>query len=64
MMGFDAAEDYYCCGHFGKGSGDILLDEVQCNGSEENLGHCMRQDYRVHDCDHSEDVGVSCIRYG
>ncbi|XP_030838981.1 deleted in malignant brain tumors 1 protein [Strongylocentrotus purpuratus] len=60
MMGFDVAEDY---GHFGEGSGVILLDEVQCNGAEENLGHCMREDYGVHDCDHSEDVGVSCISY-
>nr|XP_054773054.1 deleted in malignant brain tumors 1 protein-like [Lytechinus pictus] len=65
MLGFSAARDYSCCGRYGRGSEYmyIILDEVQCSGTEENLGHCMRQDYGAHDCDHSEDVGVSCISY-
>ena len=45
----------------GFGSGEsrpILLDNVACDGSEENINQC---DYdTVTNCDHSEDAGVIC----
>ncbi|XP_041484694.1 deleted in malignant brain tumors 1 protein-like [Lytechinus variegatus] len=63
MLGFERAESYSCCPAFGPGTGPILLDEVECEGTESNIGHCRRSDYETHNCDHSEDVGVSCIEF-
>ena len=38
----------------------IWLDEVQCQGSETRLIDCPANALGSHDCDHSEDAGVSC----
>ena len=46
---------------FGGGSGLILLDEVQCTGSESSLSQCPHDGICNHNCDHSEDAGVRCI---
>ena len=45
--------------HFGRGSGRILLDDVQCTGSEGKLIDC-RNDRNTHDCSHFEDASVRC----
>ncbi|XP_030847146.1 deleted in malignant brain tumors 1 protein-like [Strongylocentrotus purpuratus] len=64
MLGYERAENFSCCAAFGPGPGPIVLDEVECEGTEANIGHCRRSDYETHDCDHSEDVGVLCIEHG
>ena len=38
----------------------ILLDDLQCNGDERSLLECSHRGVGVHNCDHSEDVGVIC----
>jgi len=52
-------------GHFignryGAGSGPIWLDNVQCNGTENNISACQHNGWGRHNCTHSQDVSVSC----
>ena len=46
--------------HFGEGSGQILLDNLQCTGREATLLDCQHNGKYVHNCDHQEDAGVTC----
>ena len=45
---------------FGNGTGSILLDELQCSGSEPSLLECGHNIIGEHDCSHAEDAGVRC----
>jgi len=47
-------------GHFGQGSGIIWLDDLWCGGFEEALSQCSHNEWGVHNCGHSEDVGIFC----
>lgn len=52
-IGFHSAQRGY-------GSGDILLDDVICQGSETSIFDCQHQGIRQHNCGHHEDVSVKC----
>ena len=62
MLGYTFAESFSCCAAFGEGTGDVLVDNLQCKGEEVTIGHCMQNPFGTHDCEHSEDVGVTCIK--
>jgi len=61
MLGYDAMAARFIGGHYGAGSGQIWLDDVQCSGSERNIADCQHDGWGSHDCHHSEDVSVSCF---
>lgn len=46
--------------YFGPGTGTILLDNLKCNGTEASLQECNHITWNMHNCDHSEDAGVTC----
>eukprot|EP01084_Bolivina_argentea_P301163 519497_1 len=46
---------------FGQGSGEILLDELNCIGTEGSLGDCPHDGWGVHNCKHSDDIYISCV---
>ena len=45
---------------YGAGSGQIWLDNVQCTGTETAISDCSHDDWGVHDCEHYDDVALSC----
>ena len=61
QLGFSSASSAKCCAFFGQGSGNIVLDNVQCSGSETSIFNCNHNGYLSHNCGHSEDAGVICV---
>ena len=49
----------YSNAYFGQGSGAVVLDDVQCTGTEETLVDCPYSNSTL-DCTHSDDAGVRC----
>ena len=61
QLGFRDAIAVYTNSHFGGGSGNILLDEVNCTGSESRISDCSHDGWGVEDCiDEFEAAGVEC----
>ena len=46
---------------FTNGVGQIWLDNVQCRGTENRLLDCPHLPLGVHNCNHNEDAGVTCL---
>ena len=42
------------------GTGPIWLNNVNCDGNEDSLFDCNDNTFGNHNCEHFEDVGVTC----
>ncbi|KAK3588525.1 hypothetical protein CHS0354_014235 [Potamilus streckersoni] len=61
MLGYDrGAIKATTLSRFGNGNGDIMLDDTECNGTEESLADCQHPPWKKHDCHQWETAGVIC----
>jgi len=45
---------------YGPGEGEIWMDNLWCSGTETDLGECDHNGFAQHNCEHQEDVSISC----
>ena len=45
---------------YGQGSGQILLDDVNCVGNEGTIANCLHSGLEFHNCSHKNDASVNC----
>ncbi|XP_077872014.1 antigen WC1.1-like [Ictidomys tridecemlineatus] len=63
QLGCGVALEATISAHFGKGSGPIWLDELNCTGKEAHVWQCPSQGWGQHNCRHKEDAGVICSEF-
>jgi len=45
---------------YGPGTGTIMLDDVECIGTETTIASCRNSGWGHSNCDHTEDAAVIC----
>lgn len=49
--------------YFGQSSGMVMLENVDCSGSENDIASCSSYGWGHSDCTHDRDVAVLCGLY-
>ena len=60
QLGFGPAIAARSGAYYGRGSGQIWLDEVNCVGTEQIIEDCSHDGWGNEDCSHYEDASVQC----
>ncbi len=60
MVGYKSASRAPVRAFFGAGTGIVWMDDVYCLGNESSLLGCSYSGLKQHNCQHSEDAGVTC----
>ncbi|XP_077986428.1 scavenger receptor cysteine-rich domain-containing protein DMBT1-like isoform X2 [Glandiceps talaboti] len=60
QLGYGELATVHSNAYFGEGNGTIWLDNLNCVGKESGLSRCTHPRWGYHNCEHYEDVGVSC----
>ena len=60
QLGYSAARSVHSSAHYGRGTGEILLDDIKCSGSESFIWDCPHSGWLKHNCGHNEDSSVDC----
>ena len=60
QLGYGAAISAPGRAYYGRGSGTIWLDQVECDGTENNITDCHHAGWGDDNCGHAEDASVIC----
>ena len=60
QLGYEGALSVPGGAAFGRGTGQIWLDDVNCVGNETSLAQCSHGGLGVHNCGHEKDAGAVC----
>ena len=60
QLGFGPAVTARDNAYYGEGGSQILLQYLNCTGSELTLDDCSHNGWGIENCSHSEDAGIQC----
>ena len=63
QLGHDYAVEVKPGAFFGKGNGDIWINDLDCFGNETTLKQCRQLPWTAHKCLHDDDVGLICNNF-
>uniref|UniRef100_A0A3B3ZGE1 SRCR domain-containing protein n=1 Tax=Periophthalmus magnuspinnatus TaxID=409849 RepID=A0A3B3ZGE1_9GOBI len=59
QLGIGGVAKAWMGAHFGHGFGPVYLADVRCTGNEFALEQCPQSRWGLHNCEHTQDAGVS-----
>ena len=62
QLGYPYAKSVYRRAYFGRGSGPIWLDNLDCSSEANSIIACRHNGWGLHNCKHKEDAGVCCYQ--